>query len=43
MALEPIQLDTLNWDQIVTAIRPRIVPIPLESGRSTHPSIPASR
>jgi hypothetical protein len=26
MALEPIQLDTLNWDQVVTAIRARIVP-----------------
>jgi hypothetical protein len=26
MALEPIQLDTLNWDQVVTAIRTRIVP-----------------
>jgi predicted phage baseplate assembly protein len=26
MPLAPIQLDTLNWDQIVTAIRKRIVP-----------------
>jgi hypothetical protein len=26
MALQPIQLDTLNWDQMVTAIRTRIVP-----------------
>jgi len=26
MALQPIQLDTLDWNQMVTAIRPRIVP-----------------
>jgi predicted phage baseplate assembly protein len=26
MALEPVQLDTLTWDQMVTAIRTRIVP-----------------
>jgi len=26
MAIETIQLDTLNWDQMVTAIRTRIVP-----------------